>query len=89
MNDNNIKAGGDINAGDGGYNLSTQERYEEFAKQRNKVMNERDIDELIELIVKECVKEMAIQMAKFGDDQSNNPAWYKSTDAVMKHFGVE
>ena len=34
-----IKAGGDINAGDGGYNLSTQERYEEFAKQRSKVMN--------------------------------------------------
>jgi hypothetical protein len=40
MNDNinNIKAGGDINAGDGGYNLSTQERYEEF--KRSRMMNE-------------------------------------------------
>jgi hypothetical protein len=35
-----IEAGGDINAGDGGYSLSTQERYEDFAKQRSKVMNE-------------------------------------------------
>jgi uncharacterized membrane protein HdeD (DUF308 family) len=33
MNDN-MKAGGDINAGDCGYNLSTQERYEEFKRSR-------------------------------------------------------
>jgi hypothetical protein len=33
-----IEAGGDINAGDGGYNLSTQERYEEF--KRSRMMNE-------------------------------------------------
>lgn len=29
MNDN-IKAGGDIHAGDGGYSISTQEKYDEF-----------------------------------------------------------
>jgi hypothetical protein len=52
-------------------------------------LTDLDIEKFAELIVRECVKEMAIQMAKFGDEQSNNPAWYKSTNAVMKHFGVE
>ena len=42
-----------------------------------------------ELIVQETIKQLAIQMDKFGDDQSNNPAWYKSEEAVKKHFGVE
>jgi hypothetical protein len=32
----NIKAGADINAGDGGYRLSTQEAYEAFVKNRSK-----------------------------------------------------
>jgi hypothetical protein len=34
MNDN-IKAGSDIHAGDGGYSEGTQEAYEEFVKARN------------------------------------------------------
>ena len=38
---NNIKAGADINAGDGGYSIGTQERYEEFVKLRNRVPNQR------------------------------------------------
>lgn len=42
-----------------------------------------------ELIVRETIKQMAIQMDKFGDDQSNNPAWYKSEEVVKKYFGVE
>lgn len=32
---NNIKAGADIHAGDGGYELSTWEKYEEFVSMRN------------------------------------------------------
>lgn len=32
---NKIKAGADIHAGDGGYEISTQEKYEEFVKMRN------------------------------------------------------
>ena len=39
MNDN-IKAGADHHAGDGGYSIGTQERYEEFVKLRNRVPNE-------------------------------------------------
>lgn len=31
----NIKAGADIHAGDGGYGIGTQEKYEEFVKVRN------------------------------------------------------
>ena len=50
---------------------------------------EFDRQKFAELIVQETIKQMAIQMDKFGDDQSNNPAWYKSEEAVKKHFGVE
>ena len=39
MNEN-IKAGGDIHAGDGGYSIGTKEKYDEFVKNRNR-MNER------------------------------------------------
>ena len=35
-----------------------------------------------ELLVRETIKQMAIQMDEFGDDQSNNPVWYKSEKAV-------
>jgi hypothetical protein len=45
MNEN-IKAGGDIHAGDGGYSIGTKEKYDEFVKNRNR-MNER-IRQLIE-----------------------------------------
>jgi hypothetical protein len=34
----NIKAGADMNAGDGGYSESTQERYEEAVKSRKVVL---------------------------------------------------
>ena len=40
MNDN-IKAGADHHAGDGGYSIGTQERYEEFVKLRNRVSNQQ------------------------------------------------
>jgi hypothetical protein len=40
MNDN-IKAGAEHHAGDGGYSIGTQERYEEFVKLRNRVPNQR------------------------------------------------
>ena len=36
---NNIITGADINAGDGGYRLGTQEGYDEFVKQRNNDQN--------------------------------------------------
>lgn len=41
-----------------------------------------------ELIVKETILQMSIQMLEHGDDQSNNPAFYKSIIATEKHLGV-
>ena len=53
------------------------------------LMGNNQVEKFAELIVQETIKQMAIQMDKFGDDQANNPAWYKSEEAVKKHFGVE
>lgn len=44
MNDN-IKAGAEIHAGDGGYSIGTQEKYAEFVKVRN-----RRPDRIMELV---------------------------------------
>lgn len=43
-----IKAGADIHAGDGGYNESTQEKYDAFVKIRNKSLAQARIRELKE-----------------------------------------
>jgi hypothetical protein len=44
----NIKAGADIHAGDGGYGIGTQENYDAFVKVRNKSLAEARIRELAE-----------------------------------------
>lgn len=41
-----------------------------------------------ELLIQETLIQMAVQMAKYGDEQSNNPAWYRSEETVKKYFGV-
>ena len=46
MNEN-IKIGGDIHAGDGGYSLGTQEKYDEFVKGRNQSLGKARIKELM------------------------------------------
>ena len=73
------------------------DRIRELAEQADKLVSEENkyyglmeySEKFAELIVLETIKQMAIQMDKFGDDQSNNPAWYKSEEAVKKHFGVK
>ena len=52
MNDN-INAGADFNAGDGGYSLSTQEKYDEFVKGRNQSLGKMRIKELAEQVDRE------------------------------------
>ncbi len=51
----------------------------------------RDFDyrKFAKLVVRVTLNEMGEQMDKFGDDQSNNPTWYKAMEAVEKHFGVK
>ena len=46
MNEN-IKIGSDIHAGDGGYSLGTQEKYDEFVKGRNQSLGKARIKELM------------------------------------------
>jgi len=69
------------------------ERIRELAKEARLLtgwtVGEVEYQKFAELIVRETLMQMAIQMDKFGDDQANNPAWYKSEEAVKKHFGVK
>jgi hypothetical protein len=45
---NNIKAGADIHAGNGGYSIGTQEKYDEFVKGRNESLGKMKIKQLAE-----------------------------------------
>ena len=47
------------------------------------------MDKFAELIVKETITEMCQQLYWHGEDQSNNPSFYKAIDKTKKHFGVE
>jgi hypothetical protein len=98
MNDN-IKAGADINAGDGGYSLGTQEKYDEFVKGRNQSLGKMRIKTLMrEAGTDTSGKWMGIEHAeKFAElivkecievvgRATASPNGYQ---ALMKHFGVE
>jgi hypothetical protein len=63
-----IKKGADIHAGDGGYSIGTQERYEQFVKERNRVVNGR-------------IKELSEQAEKYTDDNfKGEPVWSEVYD---------
>ena len=47
------------------------------------------LEKFAELIVKETITEMSQQLYWHGEDQSNNPSFYKAIDKTKKHFGVE
>jgi hypothetical protein len=47
MMNENIKIGGDIHAGDGGYSIGTKEKYDEFVKGRNQSLGKMRIDKLL------------------------------------------
>lgn len=49
-----IKAGADIHAGDGGYGEGNRADYEAFVKERNKSLAESRIRDLIKEAVREC-----------------------------------
>jgi hypothetical protein len=46
-------------------------------------------EEFAQLIAREVLADMAQQMFYFGDEQSNNPVWYKAEAQVKKNFGVK
>ena len=50
---------------------------------------EDKFEKFAELIVKETITEMCQQLYWHGEDQSNNPSFYKAIDKTKKQFGVE
>ena len=48
-----------------------------------------DKEKFAELIVKETITEMSQQLYWHGEDQSNNPSFYKAIDKTKKQFGIE
>jgi len=64
MNKDQINAGAEIHAGDGGYEEGTQEKYEEFVMGRNASL------------AKMRIKELGDQVDKWFEDHSySRPAW--------------
>jgi hypothetical protein len=101
MNDN-IKIGADINAGDGGYSLGTQEKYDEFVRGRNQSLGKMRIEELMYragLTAQGCWDEMddydkqAIEkFAQLIVRECIDTAFHKDhpdLEFLLKHFGVE
>ena len=74
MNEN-IKAGSDIHAGDGGYSIGTKEKYDEFVKIRNKSLAKARINLLAEQAG-----------LKVNDDGEISAAFFGSVDAGYKKF---
>ena len=42
-----------------------------------------------ELIVKETISKISQQLDTHGDNQANNPAYYKAIEDVEQYFGVK
>ena len=47
------------------------------------------IDRFAKLVVSETITEMCQQLYWHGEDQSNNPKFYKAIEKTRKQFGVE
>jgi hypothetical protein len=102
MNDN-IKSGADIHAGDGGYSIGTEEKYNEFAKGRNQSMGKMRIKELMpkpwtfpypdrELYTKEQFEKFAeLIVREMLVTCEEHPAWTGRMigNQIKEHFGVE
>lgn len=77
MNEN-IKAGADIHAGDGGYSEGTKEGYEAFVKARNISMNQR-------------VTELSKQACKYSNDNCTilTKQWYDCFNQKLTELIIE
>ena len=95
-----IKAGADIHAGNGGYEIGTQEKYEAFVKVRNKSLARARIRELWEEAAKttqgDSWEEQTKFMEKFAElivrECANVAADHDALDIyeeIREHFGVE
>lgn len=83
MNEN-IKAGADIHAGDGGYSEGTKEKYEAFAKIRNESLSKSRFKEHSEL-----AKEYALDaMIKITDKEEALKVYAESYDTKFAELIV-
>ena len=48
-----------------------------------------ELEKFAELIVRETINEMIVQMRNYGIDESNNPSFYKAVERTEDHFGVD
>ena len=101
---NNIKAGADLHAGDGGYSEGTKEKYDEFVKGRNQSLGNMRIRELAEQASKEAfplgsmawmekfaeliVRECIDIVSPYAIRMENFDGGHPIAD-LKKHFGVE
>ena len=94
---NNIKAGADIHAGDGGYSLGTKEKYDEFVKGRNKSLGKikgvekmnDDTKEILTILQEECA-EVIVEVSKcfrFGPDQMMEGVNVTNMQRLQKELG--
>jgi predicted flavoprotein YhiN len=100
MNEN-IKAGADIHAGDGGYSEGTQEKYDEFVKTRNQSLAKMRIRELWDQAVQphtgDSWAEQTAFMERFAKlivqgcvmilDEDDGATHHR--ELLFTHFGVE
>jgi len=97
---NQIIAGADIHAGDGGYSEGTQEKYDEFVKVRNQSLGKMRIKELMKKAGTDTSgKWMGVEHAeKFAElivrECAKRIDYWESRqgehcDDLLKHFGVE
>lgn len=61
----------------------------DFKNFQRVTVTESDMQYFAELIVKETILQMCIQMLEHGDDQSNNPAFYKAIEGTEKYLGIK
>jgi len=95
MNDQ-IKAGADIHAGDGGYSISTKEKYEAFVKARNysyikSLISQVGADSSGKWISVDDVEELVnLVVRECADIATMNQFQYDPVGKyVKKHFGIE
>lgn len=47
------------------------------------------VERFAQLVVGETITEMSRQLHWHGEDQSNNPAYYKAIEKTLRYFGID
>ena len=77
----NIKAGSDIHAGDGGYSIGTKEKYDEFVKDRNQSLGKARIKKLLDQATMDALYETQDAV-----DLLDNPVTRQQRELQLEKF---